>query len=130
MSEEGVTIEFLSRDKLSHKEFDDKLEVVLEKVRDNSVLVLEESWTPEEKRELIQNSMEEVDDDFPGVEFMGLDSADNKFDKMRNMFYEKILDQKYRKGLTIVGNSRVMEKIKEERDTVSFLAKLEDQADN
>lgn len=130
MSEEGVTIEFLSRDKLSHKEFDDKLEVVLEKVRDNSVLVLEESWTPEEKRELIQNSMEEVDDDFPGVEFMGLNSDENRFDQLRNMFYEKILDQKYRKGLTIVGNSRVMEKIKEERDTVSFLAKLEDQADN
>jgi hypothetical protein len=130
MSEEGVTIEFLSRDKLSSKEFEDKLEVVLEKVRDNSVLVLEESWTPEEKRELIQNSMEEVDDDFPGVEFMGLDSAENRFDQLRNMFYEKVLDQKYRKGLTIVGNSRVMDKIKEERDTVSFLAKLEDQADN
>jgi hypothetical protein len=128
--EEGVTIEFLSRDKLATEDFEEKLELVLEKVRDNSVLVLEESWTPEEKRELIQNSMQEVDDDFPGVEFMGLNSAENRFDQLRNMFYEKILDQKYRKGLTIVGNSRVMEKIKEERDTVSFLAKLEDQTDN
>jgi len=127
MSEEGVTIEFLSRDKLSSKEFEDKLEVVLEKVRDNSVLVLEESWTPEEKRELIQNSMEEVDDDFPGVEFMGLDSGENRFDQLRNMFYEKVLDQKYRKGLTIVGNSRVMEKIKEERDSVSFLATMKEE---
>ena len=128
--EEGVTIEFLSRDKLSAKGFEEKLELVLEKVRDNSVLVLEESWTPEEKRNLIENSMEEVDDDFPGVEFLGLDSDENTFDKMRNLFYEKILDQKYRKGLTIVGNSRVMEKIKEERDTVSFLAKLEGETDS
>jgi hypothetical protein len=128
--EEGVTIEFLSRDKLASDDFEEKLDIVLEKVRDNSVLVLEESWTPDEKRELIQNSMEEVDDDFPGVEFMGLDSGENRFDQLRNLFYEKVLNEKYRKGLTIVGNSRVMEKIKEERDTVSFLAKLEDQADN
>ncbi|MFB6159306.1 MAG: DUF2073 domain-containing protein [Candidatus Nanohalobium sp.] len=130
MSEEGVTIEFLSREKLSAEDFDEKLDLVLEKVRNDSVLVLEEAWTPEEKRQLIQNSMEEVDEDFPGVEFMGLESGDNRFDKLRNMFYEKVLNEKYRKGLTIVGNSRVMEKIKEERDTISFLAKLEDQADN
>jgi hypothetical protein len=38
-----------------------------------------------------------------------------------------VLDQEYREGLTIVGNSRVMEKVKEEKDTVSFLAKLDKQ---
>jgi hypothetical protein len=125
--EEGVTIEFMSGEKLSDKNFKEKLDLVLEKVSDNSVIVLDETWTPDEKRELIQKSMEEVDEDFPGVEFMGLNSEESKFDKVRNMFYEKILNETYRNGLTIVGNSRVMEKIKEERDTVSFLAKLEDQ---
>jgi hypothetical protein len=129
MSDEGVTIEFLSRDKLSTEEFQEKLSLVLEKVKDDSVLVLEESWTPEEKKQLIQDSMEEVDDDFPGVEFLGLESGVNRLEKMRNLVYEKVFNEKYRKGLTIVGNSRVMEKIKEERDTVSFLAKLEDETE-
>jgi len=126
MSDEGVTIEFLSGDKLSEKGFDEKLELVLDKVTDNSVLVLDESWTPEEKRRLIQGSMEKVDEDFPGVEFLGLDSGESRFDRARSLFYDKILNETYRQGITIVGNSRVMEKIKEERDTVSFLAKLED----
>ena len=124
--DEGLTIEFLSRDKLSDNNFQDKLELVLEKVRDDAVLVLEESWTPEEKRELIQNSMQEVSEDFPGVEFMGLAGEPSKVSKAKRLFFQKVLNEDYRRGLTIVGNSRVMEKIKEERDSVSFLAKLEE----
>jgi hypothetical protein len=126
--EEGVTIEFLAKDKLSGDNFEEKLSSVLEKVKDNYVLVLEEGWTPEEKSSLIQASMEEIDDDFPGVEFLGLDSASSRFDKAKELFYNRVLDKEYREGLTIVGNSRVMEKVKEERDTVSFLAKLENES--
>lgn len=127
MTDDGVTIEFLSREKLVDNEFDDKLELVLEKVKDNAVLVLEEAWTPEEKRELIESAVEEVDDDFPGVEFMGFDAGVSRFDKAKSFLYNKFLNEQYRRGLTIVGNSRVMEKIKEERDSVSFLAKLEEE---
>lgn len=125
MKDEGVTIEFLSREKLSQHGFEDKIETVLEKVQDNSVLVLEESWTPEEKRELIQSSMENVDEEFPGIEFMGLESGPSKVHKAKRVLLETILNQE-RRGITIVGNARVMEKIKEERDTVSFLARLEE----
>lgn len=127
MGEDGVTIEFLSNEKLRDSDFEEKLELVIEKVKDNAVLVLEEGWRPEEKRKLIEESLEEADEDFPGVEFMGLESEDSRFRKAREIFYNRILNEDYRKGLTIVGNSRVMEKIKEEKDSVSFLAKLEDE---
>ena len=126
MGDDGVTIEFLSKEKLETDAFDEKLDFVLEKVKDDAVLVLPEAWTPKEKRELIQTSMEEIDDDFPGVEFMGLDSASSRLEKAREIVYKKFLKEEYRSGITIVGNSRVMEKIKEERDSVSFLAKMED----
>lgn len=126
MGEDGVTIEFLSKEKLETDGFDEKLDFVLEKVKDDAVLVLSEAWTPKEKRELIQASMEQIDDDFPGVEFMGLDSASSRLEKAREIVYNKFLKEEYRSGITIVGNSRVMEKIKEERDSVSFLAKMED----
>ncbi|MFB6145902.1 MAG: DUF2073 domain-containing protein [Candidatus Nanohaloarchaea archaeon] len=129
MGSEGVTIEFLSQEKLNRDGFDEKLEIVLEKVKDDTVLVLEEAWTPEEKRDLIKKSMEEIDDDFPGVEFMGLDSGSTKFAKAKQILYSKILQEEYRRGITIVGNSRVMDKIKEERDTVSFLAKVGEDED-
>jgi hypothetical protein len=99
---------------------------VMDKVRDSAVLVLEEAWSPDEKTEFIQKTMEEADEDFPGVEFMGLDPSNSRIEKARNLFYDKVLDQDYRRGLTIVGNSRVMEKMKEEKHSISFLAKLEE----
>lgn len=122
--EEGVTIEFLSRDHIDG-DFDDKLEFVLDKVRDSTVLVLEESWTPQEKKRLIETSMGAVDEDFPGVEFMGLSSESSKVQRAKSLVYEKFLNEKYRPGITIVGNSRVMEKMREDRDAVSFIAKME-----
>ncbi|MFB6189952.1 MAG: DUF2073 domain-containing protein [Candidatus Nanohaloarchaea archaeon] len=129
MAEDGVTIEFLSRERLTDEEsFEDKLDFVLDKVKENAVLVLEEAWLPEEKRELIQKSVEEADEDFPGVEFMGFNAEESRIDKMKSMFYDRFLNEQYRRGLTIVGNSRVMEKIKEEPDTVSFLAKMEEES--
>jgi len=127
MTDDGVTIEFLSKERLSEEEeFEDRLEFVLDKVKDNSVLVLEEAWTPDEKRRLIETSVEEADEDFPGVEFMGFDGHDSPIERMKSLVYDRVLNERYRRGLTIVGNSRVMEKIKEEPDTVSFLAKMEE----
>jgi hypothetical protein len=127
MGEDGVTIEFLSKKKLQDKTFDEKVDSIIEKVRDNAVLVLEEGWSHEEERQLIETAMEEIDEDFPGIEFLGLTDRNSKIHRAKQMFYEKVLDEKYRKGITIVGNARVMEKVKKERDAVSFLAKLEEE---
>lgn len=125
MGDDGVTIEFLSKKKLDEKDFDEKVDSIIEKVKDNAVLVLEEGWSHEEERKLIENAMEEIDEDFPGIEFLGLTDRNSKVHRAKRMFYEKVLNEKYREGITIVGNSRVMEKVKKERDAVSFLAKLE-----
>ena len=126
MGDDGVTIEFLSRTKLQEKTFDEKVDAVISRVKDNAVLVLEEGWSHEEERRLIQSAMDEIDEDFPGIEFLGLNDGDSRFKRAKKMFYEKVLNEKYRGGITIVGNSRVMEKVKKERDAVSFLARLED----
>lgn len=127
MGDDGVTIEFLSKGKLQDKTFDEKVETVIERVKENAVLVLEEGWSHEEERRLIQSAMDEIDEDFPGIEFLGLTDRDSKLNRAKKMFYEKVLNERYREGITIVGNSRVMEKVKKERDAVSFLAKLEEE---
>ncbi|NMI89196.1 DUF2073 domain-containing protein [Nanohaloarchaea archaeon] len=123
----GVTIEFLSKKKLQEDSFDEKVDSIITRVKENAVVVLEEGWSPEEERYLIEHAMEEVDEEFPGIEFLGLNERDSKIHKAKRMFYEKVLNEKYRQGITIVGNSRVMERVKKERDAVSFLAKLEEE---
>ncbi|MBY6287058.1 DUF2073 domain-containing protein [Nanohaloarchaea archaeon] len=123
----GVTIEFLSKKKLQEESFDEKVDSIITRVKENAVVVLEEGWSPEEERYLIEHAMEEVDEEFPGIEFLGLNERDSKIHRAKRMFYEKVLNEKYRQGITIVGNSRVMERVKKERDAVSFLAKLEEE---
>ncbi len=121
----GVRIEFISKDKLKEKDFDEKVNLILEKVKDNSILVLEEALSPEEKRELITRSVESITEEFPGIEFSGLENHSAFFDRLLNNLSKKFLGKERKRGLTIVGNSNVMEKIAEERDSVSLLAKFD-----
>ncbi|MFB6088475.1 MAG: DUF2073 domain-containing protein [Candidatus Aenigmatarchaeota archaeon] len=116
----GITIEFLSKKNLQGKDFNEKLEMIMEKVRKEQILVLEEALTPEEKSKLIEKSMENVDDDFPGIEFSGFDPEKPWYQKFINRFIGK----EPKEGLLIVGSSNILEKVDEERDSISLFAKL------
>lgn len=119
----GVPIEFVSREVLKEKNFDEKLHFILNKVKENMILVLEESLSPSEKKELITRSVENIDDDFPGIEFSSLENRPGMLEKVMNTFFKTVFGKENRGGLTIVGNSNVMEKVKESQDTISLLAK-------
>lgn len=119
---DGTPIEFISRQKLEDKDFEAKLEMILEEVREGKILVLEEALNPDEKRRLMESSMEEVSEDFPGIEFSGIENSGDVYDRILDNVFNLIGKQR-KKGLTIVGNSEVMEKIKESRESVSLLAK-------
>ncbi|MFB6076485.1 MAG: DUF2073 domain-containing protein [Candidatus Aenigmatarchaeota archaeon] len=117
----GITIEFLSKKNLQEKDFDEKLDMIMEKVREEQILVLEEALTPKEKSKLIEKSMENVDDDFPGIEFSGFDPEMPWYQKFINRFIGK----EPKEGLLIVGSSNILEKVDEERDSISLFAKLD-----
>jgi len=119
---DGIPIEFFSRQKIEDQTFAEKLDMILSEIREGKILVLEESISPQERRKLMESSMQEVDDDFPGIEFSVLDDEGDIVDKVVNRVYS-FLGRERRKGLTIVGNSEVMEKVKEDRESVSLLAR-------
>lgn len=125
MPDDGIPIEFISKQRIQDRSFEEKLDLILEEVRDGKILVLGESLGPEEKRHLIEGAMQAVDEEFPGIEFSGLenngDIVDRVVDQVLGLF-----GKERKKGLTIVGNSDVMEKVKEDQETVSLLARAED----
>ncbi len=118
---DGVKIEFLSKLRLQEKAFEEKLDLIMDSVKDENILVLEEALNAEEKAQLIEKSMEECDEDFPGVEFSGFDSRENWFERI----LASITGKEKKDGLLIVGSSDVMEKVKEDKDAISMIAKLE-----
>lgn len=119
--ESGIKIEFLSRNVLRDKGFEEKLDMIIDKVRDDNIIVLEEALTPDEKTQLIERSVSEVDEEFPGIEFSGFDPDEGFMDR----FIRKLTGQPQSDGLLIVGSSRIMDKVKEDKDAISLLAKLD-----
>ncbi|KXA98258.1 hypothetical protein AKJ40_04070 [candidate division MSBL1 archaeon SCGC-AAA259M10] len=117
----GVRIEFLSKRTLAESDFEEKLDLIIDNVKKENILVLEESLRSGEKKELIKRTMEEVGEDFPGIEFSGFDSDASFLERVVNT----LLGKEEREGLLVVGPSPIMEKIREERDSISLLAKLE-----
>lgn len=118
---DGIPIEFISRQRIDDQGFEEKLELILEEVKEGKILVLEESLSPEEETRLIQGAMEKVSDDFPGIEFSSLEGHEDLFDRVINNFYS-LVGRERKRGLTIVGNSDVMEKVEKREDSVSLLA--------
>jgi len=120
-NKDGIKIEFLSKMKLQEKAFEEKLDLIMESVQDENILVLEEALDAEEKAQLIEKSMEECDEEFPGIEFSGFNSRKNWLEKVLG----SITGREKKDGLLIVGSSDVMEKVEEDKDAISMIAKLE-----
>ncbi len=117
----GVPIEFLGKNSFENRSFHENLEIIIEEVKKGKILIMDNSLNPQKKKKLIEKSMESIDDDFSGIEFTSLETGDF-IDKALNKIY-MLLGKDRRRGLTIVGNSKAMRKVKEDKESVSFVAK-------
>ena len=114
----GIKIKFMSREKLRDKKFDEKLNIILDHVKEHGIVVLEEGLTPDEKTKLIEASLNNINENFPGIEFSGFNS-ENWLDRFLKSFG---IERK--QGFVIVGSSKVMEKLTEDSGSAEILAKL------
>jgi hypothetical protein len=115
-----IRLDFIPSEMLLKRNSDDKLGMILSKVKENIIVVLEEALTPQEEAELIQQAMEDIDSkDFFGIEFyrMGHREA-GLFEKLSNFITKR------RSGITIVGPTRMVEAIKKEPDHISVFARV------
>jgi hypothetical protein len=105
---------------LNRKNSPEKLEMILAKVKENIIVVLEEALTPQEEADLIQQAMEEIDSkEFFGIEFYRMGHQEtNVLEKLQNFI------SKRKSGITIVGPTRMVEAIKKEPDHISVFARV------
>ncbi len=112
-------MEFISAKALEGKSSKQKLKLILERVKKNTIVVLESPLTPEEQKELIERTMEEVSAKFPGIEVSSLGSP-TASSSLRDILLG-LLGGKPR-GLTIVGPSKLVKKIKRNPESIRLLA--------
>lgn len=113
-----VEIEFVSSDVLKVKDIDEKIEYILERVKKGKIIVVEESLSAIEESRLIEETMRSVNKKFQGIEVSTL--RDKKAAGFRDILIRVLGGSKG--GLTVIGPSKLIKKIKKEPTQISLLA--------
>lgn len=120
MKKSGIKIEleFISSEVLDEKSGEDKMKFILDKIKENKILVMEEGLSTAEEVRLIETTMREVSDKFPGIEVSTLGEKSEKGikDKLIRMLGGRT------GGLTVIGPSKLIKKVKKEPQQISLLA--------
>ena len=117
-STDGLKMDFLSSSALSSRTSMEKISMIVERVKDGDLVVIEGGLTPEEEAELIETTMREID-----VEnFMGIDIYTLEKDKVS--FFG--LSRKKTVGITIIGPANLMKEVKKQSNFMSVIANLGD----
>lgn len=134
-----LKLDFVSSVVLSEKDPTQRINFILNKVKDGSILVIDGVLKPDEEMNLIRETMRRVDDGFPGIEVCSLKKPVGFFDS----FIEKFRDQKeniqrifgtltgnpsittnMRTGMTLIGPAKVIKRIKKNPDSFSVIAEV------
>jgi len=113
-----IEIEFITSDVLEGKTPEEKMEFLLEKIKDDKIIVVEESLSSREEALLIEATMKQITKKFPGVEVSTLR------ERSVEGFKEKLIKLLGGRtgGLTVIGPSKLVKKIKKEPQKISILA--------
>ncbi len=114
-----IRLDFISSETLAEKSSLEKINFIIDRIKQNIIVVLEEGLAPKEEAELIEATMREIDaKDFHGIEFYRMD---HRSARLRDRVADYIAGRK--SGITIVGPTRMVEAIKREDNYISMLAK-------
>jgi len=109
---------FVSSEALKNSTSMEKISMIVDKVKEGDLLVIEGALTPSEEAELIETTMREIDiENFVGIDIYTLE-------KDQSSFFG--LSKKKAIGITIIGPANVMKTVKKRENFLSMIANLGD----
>lgn len=114
----ALKMDFLSSDALKTRTGMEKISMIVDKVKDGDLVVIEGGLTPEEEANLIETTMREIDvENFMGIDIFTLETNKTSFFG---------LSKKKTIGITIIGPANVMKSVKKKSNFLSMIANLGD----
>ncbi|MFH1402941.1 MAG: DUF2073 domain-containing protein [Candidatus Altiarchaeota archaeon] len=113
-----IELEFVSADILRAMTIYEKINYILEHVKEDKIIVIEESMSPNEETALIEATMKEISKKFPGIEVSTL--RERGAEGMRERLI-RILGGSTG-GLTVIGPSKLIKNVSKRPDQISMLA--------
>ncbi len=139
ISKPKLKLDFISSSTLDGKSMEKKINFILNKVKDGSILVVNGVLTPNEEMDLIKETMRRVDDGFPGIEVCSLkkqlkgwkqffEEFSNNTEKISNSIWTgltgKPMETKLKTGITLIGPAKIIKGIKKNPDSFSVSAEI------
>jgi len=127
-----LKFDFISAEVLNSKPKRQRINFILNKIKDGTILVTDCVMKPEEEMELIKETMRRVDRGFPGIEVASMRREERGWRRVLQILNEqgerliefigklrgKEVKTKLREGITLIGPARYIKKVK--KNTKSF----------
>ena len=118
----GLTLQFIPYAEIENLSSLGRIRKILNAAKENNIVLLEGRLKKEEETELIKTTMEEINDEFKGIELAVIYPESKNLDfikKMRSQFVNLLLGN--RQGLTIVGPASVVKEIRKDPNKIQLL---------
>ena len=121
-----LSIDFIPIEILSKSSLDERVELILNKIKNKKIVVLNSRLEPKDEAVLIKKTMESVSKSFTGVEICSLSSSElmgdtSIFSKAKDYIINLITGGK--RGITVIGPAKIVREIKREPDRISLFIK-------
>lgn len=115
-----LTLQYVSHGELQGLKSPERIQKLLDIVKQNKIILLEGRLRPAEETEMISRTMQEIDDKFKGIEISQINAQnDDAFlKKMRSLLVKLLLGD--RQGLTIIGPATIVKEIKQDPDKIQL----------
>jgi len=120
-----ITLQFVPYYEIQDLNSQKRIKKLLSIVKENKILLLEGRLKKEEETELIKKTMEEINDEFKGIE-LGVIYPDKKdadlFFRLRKVLVNFLMGDRH--GLTIIGPATIVKEIKQDPDKIQLLTEM------
>lgn len=118
-----LTFKYIPHHKIKNLSSDERIEMILDYVKEHEIVLLEGTLRPEEETNLIAKTMESIGDSFKGIEISVIHPRNRNqsfSEKLRTTVADLLLGDSY--GFTLVGSADVIKEITQDPDKLQFFA--------
>lgn len=118
-----ITVQFIPYSEIENLTSIGRIRKILSLVKDKKIIVLSGRLKREEEKELIRATMEEIDDEFKGIELAVVEQfsgEEKSIHKLKSRVASFLLGDRH--GFTIIGPASIVSEIKKDPDKIQLLA--------
>lgn len=116
-----LTLQFIPRFEIEGLSSEKRINKLLRSVKQNKIVLLEGKLKSEEEAELIRRTMEEISEEFTGIELSVIRDGEipGLFQRVKNKFMKLLLGDRF--GFTIIGPAKIVQEIKQDPDKIQLM---------